>query len=111
MSSGTAGAAEVKPGLAAERTALAWRRMAVAAMLTAALFLQHAVTSEWRPALLAPIAAAIAMAALAAMAYLRNRSLHEGRYAHGRRVVAATTAVVVAVAGIAAVIGIVDPWP
>jgi hypothetical protein len=111
MSERTAGAAVVRPGLAAERTALAWRRMAVAAMLTGALFLHHAVASGRRPAYIAPLVAAIAMAALAGMAYLRNRSLHEGHYAHGRRVVAATTAVVVAVAGVAAVIGIVDPWP
>ncbi|WP_405165926.1 DUF202 domain-containing protein [Nocardia sp. NBC_01499] len=98
-------------GLAAERTALAWRRTAVASMITGALFLNHAVTSGWRPAMIAPIGAAIAMAALAGMSYLRNRSLHEGRYGHGRGVVAAATAAVVAVAGIAAVIQFTDPWP
>lgn len=100
-----------RAGLAAERTALAWRRTAVAAMITGALFLNHGVTSGWRPAAIAPVGAAVAMAALAAVSYLRNRSLHEGRYGHGRRVVAAATAVVVAVAGLAAAIEFTDPWP
>ncbi|MFI6999550.1 DUF202 domain-containing protein [Nocardia sp. NPDC050175] len=100
-----------RAGLAAERTALAWRRTAVAAMITSALFLNHAMTSGWRPALIAPIGAAIVMAALAGLSYLRNRSLHEGRYGHGSWVVATATVVVVAVAGIAAVIEFTDPWP
>ncbi|MFI9407392.1 DUF202 domain-containing protein [Nocardia sp. NPDC052316] len=98
-------------GLAAERTALAWRRTAVAAMITGALLLNHAVSSGWRPAMTAPIGAAIAMAALAGMSYLRNRSLHQGDYRHGSRVVGATTAVVVVVAGLAAAIQLPDSWP
>ncbi|MFB8274398.1 DUF202 domain-containing protein [Nocardia colli] len=100
-----------RAGLAAERTALAWRRTAVASMITGALFLNHAVTSGWRPALIAPIGAAIAMAALAGLSYLRNRSLHEGRHGHGGFVVAAAAVVVVAVASLAAVIELTDPWP
>ncbi|PXX64022.1 uncharacterized protein DUF202 [Nocardia tenerifensis] len=100
-----------RAGLAAERTALAWRRTAVAAMLTGALFLNHAVSSGWRPALIAPIVAAVAMAALAVMGYLRNRDLHKGRYGFGGRSVAAATAVVVIVAVIAAVIQFTAPLP
>ncbi|MEV6554781.1 DUF202 domain-containing protein [Nocardia sp. NPDC051756] len=100
-----------RAGLAAERTALAWRRTAVASMITGALFLNHAVTSGWRPALIAPIGAAIAMAALAGLSYLRNRSLHEGRHSHGGWVVAAATAAVVSVAVIAVGIEFTDPVP
>ncbi|KAA8885219.1 DUF202 domain-containing protein [Nocardia colli] len=100
-----------RAGLAAERTALAWRRTAVASMITGALFLNHAVTSGWRPALIAPIGAAIAMAALAGLSYLRNRSLREGRHGHGGFVVGAAAVVVVAVASLAAVIELTDPWP
>lgn len=98
-----------RAGLAAERTALAWRRTAVASMITGALFLNHAVTNGWRPALIAPIGAAIAMAALAALSYLRNRSLREGRHSRGGWVVATATAAVVAVAAIAFAIEFTDP--
>ncbi|MFE9575911.1 DUF202 domain-containing protein [Nocardia sp. NPDC006044] len=100
-----------RAGLAAERTALAWRRTAVASMITGALFLNHAVTNGWRPAMIAPIGAAIAMAALAGLSYLRNRSLREGRFGHGGSIVAAAATVVMAVAVLAAVIECTDPWP
>lgn len=100
-----------RAGLAAERTALAWRRTAVASMITGALFLNHAVTNGWRPALLAPIGAAIAMAALAGLSYLRNRSLREGRHSDGGWVVAAATTVVAVVAAVAVGIEFIDPVP
>lgn len=100
-----------RAGLAAERTALAWRRTAVASMITGALFLNHAVTSGWRPALIAPIGAAIAMAALAGLSYLRNRSLHEGRHGRGRWIVATATAVIAAVAVLAVGMEFTDPVP
>jgi hypothetical protein len=98
-----------RPGLAAERTALAWRRTAVASMAVGALLFNHAVGGGWRPAAIAPLSAAIASVVLAGACYLRNRSLHEGRYGHGGRIVAATTAVVVAIAVVAAAIGLTDP--
>jgi uncharacterized membrane protein YidH (DUF202 family) len=96
-------------GLAAERTALAWRRTAIAAMVVAVLLLDHAVTSGLRAAAVAPIGAAVTLTAVAGMCYLRNRSLHEGRFGHGKRAVAATAAAVVAVACVAAAIGVTDP--
>jgi uncharacterized membrane protein YidH (DUF202 family) len=96
-------------GLAAERTALAWRRTAIAAMVGAMLLLNHAATSGWRAAAVVPIGAAVTLTVLAGVCYLRNRSLHEGRYGHGKRAVAATAAAVVAVACVAAVIGVTDP--
>ncbi|WP_280248516.1 DUF202 domain-containing protein, partial [Nocardia abscessus] len=80
------------PHLSAERTALAWRRTAVAAMVVGTLFLHQALESGWRVAAAAPIGAAIAMAALAGACYLRNRGLRRGHYAHGGRIVAATAA-------------------
>ncbi|MEV6429608.1 DUF202 domain-containing protein [Nocardia sp. NPDC051463] len=95
--------------LAAERTALAWRRTAIAAMVIAALFLNHAATSGWRSAAIAPIGAAVTLAALAGICYLRNRSLHEGRFRDGARVIATTMMAVLAVACVAAAIGFTDP--
>ncbi|WP_194814632.1 DUF202 domain-containing protein [Nocardia sp. XZ_19_385] len=99
------------PGLAAERTALAWRRTAVSAMICAALFLNHAVGSSWRPAQFAPLAAAVTMGALAALCYVRNRTLHEGRHGHARAAVATTALAVVAVACVALTLGATMPRP
>jgi uncharacterized membrane protein YidH (DUF202 family) len=96
-------------GLAAERTALAWRRTAIAAMVVAALLLDHAATNQWRPATIGPTAAALAMAVLAGVCFSRNRTLHQGHYGHGRSAIATAALVVVAVAAIAAVMALTDP--
>ncbi|MEV0245978.1 DUF202 domain-containing protein [Nocardia sp. NPDC050712] len=98
-------------GLAVERTALAWRRTAVSAMVCCALFLNHALTSGWRPAQAAPLGSGAAMAALAVLCYVRNRALREGNLANSRTVVAAATLAVVAVACVAATIGVTMPDP
>ncbi|MGK8500546.1 DUF202 domain-containing protein [Nocardia asiatica] len=99
------------PHLAAERTALAWRRTAAAAMVVGTLLLHQALESGWRTAAVAPIGAAIAMAALAGACYLRNRGLRRGRFPHGGRIVAATSAAVVVVAVTAAAAGSLEPLP
>ncbi|MBF6464269.1 DUF202 domain-containing protein [Nocardia beijingensis] len=99
------------PHLSAERTALAWRRTAVSAMVVGTLFMHQALGSGWRAAAVAPVGAAIAMAALAGACYLRNRSLRGGRYAHGGRVIAATASAVIVVAVAAAAGGSLDPLP
>ncbi|MEV5835998.1 DUF202 domain-containing protein [Nocardia sp. NPDC052112] len=97
--------------LAAERTALAWRRTAIAAMVVAALFLNHAATSGWRTAAIAPIGAAITMVAVAGLCLSRNRTLHQGRFGHGGGAIAATVLAVLAVAGVAVAVGFTDPRP
>ncbi|MGY4100560.1 DUF202 domain-containing protein [Nocardia sp. R16R-3T] len=91
--------------LAAERTALAWRRTAIAAMVVAALFVNHAATSGWRAVAIASIGAAITMAAVAALCISRNRALHNGRFGHGGGVIAATVLAVLAVACVAVAVG------
>ncbi|GAB2685158.1 DUF202 domain-containing protein [Nocardia thraciensis] len=97
------------PTLAAERTALAWRRTAVGAMGTAALFIHAAVENGWRAGAVAPMAAAVTLLVVAAVSFLRNRSLQHGHGAHGRQVVTITTAAVIAVALVATAIASTDP--
>ncbi|WP_063050683.1 DUF202 domain-containing protein [Nocardia arthritidis] len=99
------------PHLSAERTALAWRRTAVSAMVVGTLLVHQALGSEWRAAAVAPIGAAIAMAALAGACYLRNRGLRRGQYADGGRVIAGTAMAVVVVALAAAAAGSLEPLP
>ncbi|WP_280235395.1 DUF202 domain-containing protein [Nocardia cyriacigeorgica] len=97
------------PGLAAERTALAWRRTALAATVLTMLFLDAAVADGWRPTSLAPLVAALASAALVAVGALRSHGLRHGRYQHGERAVRLALASIVAAALVAVVIGFTHP--
>ncbi|MGV9664130.1 DUF202 domain-containing protein [Nocardia niigatensis] len=97
------------PTYPAERTALAWRRTAIAAMGTAALFVDHAATSGWHAAAVAPALAAVGLLFLAGLSFLRNTSLHHGHWAHGARVIAVATGVVLVVCAVALIIAITDP--
>ncbi|MBB5912093.1 uncharacterized membrane protein YidH (DUF202 family) [Nocardia transvalensis] len=97
------------PTLAAERTALAWRRTAVAAMATAALFIHEAIGSGWRETAAAPVAAALVLMAVTVMSYVRNRSLQQGHWGHGSQVIAVTAVAIIGVALAAVAIGATDP--
>ncbi|MFF0613669.1 DUF202 domain-containing protein [Nocardia tengchongensis] len=97
------------PTYPAERTALAWRRTAIAAMGTAALFVNHAATSGWHPAAIGPALAALALLFLAGLSFVRHNTLHHGHWAHGSRVIALATVAVVVVCAVAMVIGLTDP--
>lgn len=70
-------AAAPDTGLATERTALAWRRTAISAMASAALFGKVAAEGGvgWRPTWLLPLASAVVMVVVAVAAVARNRSL------------------------------------
>ncbi|MFE3057944.1 DUF202 domain-containing protein [Nocardia sp. NPDC059239] len=70
------------PGLATERTALAWRRTAISAIANAALFTKVAAEGGigWRPTGLLPLSAAVVMMLVAAIAMARSRSLHRGAH-------------------------------
>ncbi|UGT44985.1 DUF202 domain-containing protein [Nocardia yamanashiensis] len=95
--------------LAAERTALAWRRTAVAAMGTAALFVNHATLSGWRDSAIAPLCAAAVLMLVAGVSFTRNRSLQHGHWGHGAQVIAATAAAVVSVTALATILAIFYP--
>ncbi|MBF6174785.1 DUF202 domain-containing protein [Nocardia blacklockiae] len=97
------------PTLAAERTALAWRRTAVAAMGTAALFVHQAIIDGWRAEGTAPLAGALTLLVIAAVSYLRNRSLRHGNWGHDAAVIRVATAAIAVVAVTAALITLAGP--
>lgn len=90
-------------GLQAERTALSWRRTALAAVVVSALFLRQAAIDGWGVAALGPQVAVAVLTVLALGAYKRGRSLrttrlHAGNVTARPRVMAATAAAVVVAA-------------
>ncbi|MET8774865.1 DUF202 domain-containing protein [Nocardia sp. NPDC050713] len=96
-------------GLAAERTALAWRRTAISAMVVAALCIDHVVGSGWRDAAIAPAVAALTMCAVAVTGYLRSRWLRHGRRGRPDGVIAATALAILFAGGVAVALGFTDP--
>ncbi|MCP2316942.1 protein of unknown function (DUF202) [Nocardia amikacinitolerans] len=96
-------------GLAAERTALAWRRTAISAMVVAALCVDHALSSGWRDAAIAPAAAALTMVAVAVTGYLRSRWLRHGRRGRADGVIAATALAILFAGGVGVALGFTDP--
>lgn len=96
-------------GLAAQRTALSWRRTAIGAMAVGLLFLQHAVVVDTRAAVLTPLVAAVTMIALGLLCFLRNRHLRRDRRGARPALLATTAAAVVAVACMAVVVGFTNP--
>ncbi|MFD7841824.1 DUF202 domain-containing protein [Nocardia sp. NPDC059764] len=97
------------PTYYSERTALAWRRTAIAAMGTSGLFVNHAVVSGWRPAAIGPALAAVGLLFLAGISFARNNSLHHGHRAHGPRAIAMATVVVLIVCVVSVFIALFIP--
>ncbi|MFB7718114.1 DUF202 domain-containing protein [Nocardia sp. NPDC056100] len=97
------------PTFAEERTALSWRRTAVAAMGTAALFVHQTVATSWHGASAAPLGAAVTLMALTLIAIQRSRALTGGSDSDGARHVALATAAVTGVGLVALVIALTYP--
>ncbi|WP_327144813.1 DUF202 domain-containing protein [Nocardia sp. NBC_01327] len=93
-------------GLAAERTALAWRRTAISSMANAVLFLKAAYSSDWPPVSVAAFMATIALLVVTAVCVQRGRVLHSHRRGAWSRGSRGITAVAVAV-GVVAVVALV----
>ncbi|ONM49357.1 DUF202 domain-containing protein [Nocardia donostiensis] len=98
--------------LAVERTVLAWRRTAVAAMLVALLLGSSALRRGGDPTVLAsiaPIAAAMTMLTVVAAGYLRSRGLRHGQHPPRLSVIAVTSAAVVFTAAAGFAVAVVGP--
>ncbi|WP_330182323.1 DUF202 domain-containing protein [Nocardia sp. NBC_01503] len=94
-------------GLAAERTALAWRRTAIAAMANAVLFLKAGFDSDWPAVTVAEFFACIALLVVTVVCVRRGRVLHshrKGDWNNGARGIRAVTVSIVAVALVAMVL-------
>ncbi|MBF6348897.1 DUF202 domain-containing protein [Nocardia flavorosea] len=85
--------------LAAERTALSWRRTCLGTVAVALLMLRAVLQAGWDASALAPGIAGLILLVVAGTGYRRNLQLHHGAGGSGSMTIRWTTvAVVVAVA-------------
>lgn len=84
--------------LAAERTALSWRRTCLGTVAVALILLQAVLQAGWDTSALAPGIAGVVLLIVAGLGYRRNLRLHRGAGGSGSTTIGWTTvAVVVAV--------------
>ncbi|WP_024793229.1 DUF202 domain-containing protein [Tomitella biformata] len=99
-------APDIDPGLQPERTALSWRRTALAALVVAALMLRQAASVGTDVAALAPLVGVGILLVLALACYRRGNSLSQGRIGPSntlaRRRVMAATSIAVALGALSA---------
>lgn len=106
MSGGAvAGGPDIDPGLQPERTALSWRRTALAALVIAALMLRQAASVGTQIAAVAPLVGVAVLVVLAFACYRRGNSLEQGRIGPAntlaRRRVMGATSIAVGLAAVA----------
>lgn len=83
--------------LAAERTALSWRRTCLGSVAVALLMLRAVLEAGWEPAALIPGVSCLVLLTVAAVGYRRNLALRRARTGSaGRTIYWVTVAVVLA---------------
>ncbi|MEU1982431.1 DUF202 domain-containing protein [Nocardia sp. NPDC019395] len=86
--------------LAAERTALSWRRTCLGAVAVALLLLRSVLEAGWEAATLTPGIAGLVLLVVAGLGYRRNLRLHHGAGGTGSATVRWVTVAVVVTAAI-----------
>lgn len=84
--------------LAAERTALSWRRTCLGTVAVALLLLRAVLQAGWDTAALAPGIAGLVLLVVAGLGYRRNLRLHRGAGGSGSTTILWTTVAVVVAA-------------
>lgn len=84
--------------LAAERTALSWRRTCLGTVAVALLLLRAVLEAGWDTAALAPGIAGLVLLVVTGVGYRRNVRLHRGAGGTGSATILWTTAAVVVAA-------------
>ncbi|MEC3954416.1 DUF202 domain-containing protein [Nocardia sp. CDC153] len=96
-------------GLAAERTALAWRRTAIGCMANLLLFVRVAASSDYRPVVILALVAMLASAVVTVICVRRSAVLHshrKGNWSNGKRSITAFAIAIFAVVATALAISI-----
>lgn len=99
------------PTLAAERTALAWRRTALGAAACTLLFTDQALREGRSPLALVSLCAAVTALLLAVLGWWRGYQLRHGRFgSHHGSVAVIVTTVAMLIMGLTAALGVLlDP--
>ncbi len=95
--------------LAAERTALSWRRTCLGTVAVALLLLRAVLQAGWDTAALAPGIAGVVLLVVAGVGYRRNLRLHRGAGGSGSTTILWTTVAVVVAATVAVGFALATP--
>lgn len=97
--------------LAAERTALSWRRTCLGCLLVALLLLRLVLTEGWDPVALLPGIACLVLLSVAALGYRRSRRLRLGATGSAAATIASVAVATVVAALVVSGYAVVHPDP
>lgn len=97
--------------LAAERTALSWRRTCLGCLIVALLLLRLVVEQGWDPAAVLPGIACLVLLTVAALGYRRNRRLRLGAAGSAAATIGSVTVAMTVAALVIVGYAVVHPGP
>ncbi|MGW0005038.1 DUF202 domain-containing protein [Nocardia grenadensis] len=98
-------------GLAAERTALSWRRTCLGCLIVDLLLLRLVVEEGWDPAALLPGTAGLVLLSVAALGYRRSRRLRLGAAGSAAATIGSVTVAMMVAALVIVGYALVHPGP